>query len=143
VPMKCPSSLLPEPAGQRPDHFFERYRTVGAGLAVVAAIALTTPWLLYVADQADTRTDRARERIEAVRTGLAAGAGVGVAAGLLLAFRRHHHQQLATALADQDATEKRITELFPSSIGRCLLKAARYPVPCLVTPPRRVGLAPS
>ncbi len=50
--------------------------------------------------------------MEAVRTGLAAGAGAGAAVGLLLAFRRQRHQEIATALGDYDATERRITELY-------------------------------
>jgi hypothetical protein len=37
-------------------------------------------------------TDRANARLDAVRTGLAAGAGAGAAVGLMLAFRRQHHQ---------------------------------------------------
>ncbi|GAB3979151.1 hypothetical protein GCM10029978_073760 [Actinoallomurus acanthiterrae] len=85
---------------------------LGAAFAVVAAIAITTPWLLHEADRALTATDRARARIDAVRTGLAAGAGVGAAAGLLLAFRRQQHQERVSALSDMDAIERRITDLY-------------------------------
>lgn len=51
--------------------------------------------------------------------GLAAGGGAGAAVGLMLAFRRQRHQELATALNEldaaerrQDAIERRITELY-------------------------------
>ncbi|MFI0411903.1 hypothetical protein [Actinomadura sp. 3N508] len=56
-------------------------------------------------------TERARLRVDAVRTGLAAGAGAGAAVGLMLAFRRQH-QELATALDELDAAERRVTELY-------------------------------
>ncbi|WP_157549747.1 pentapeptide repeat-containing protein, partial [Nonomuraea candida] len=51
-------------------------------------------------------------RIEAVRTALAAGAGVGAAVTLLLAVRRQRHQELATAHTTHDAAERRVTELY-------------------------------
>ncbi|HEU5028008.1 MAG TPA: pentapeptide repeat-containing protein [Spirillospora sp.] len=51
-------------------------------------------------------------RIDAVRTGLAAGGGAGAAVGLMLAFRRQRHQEIATALSDHDAGERRITDLY-------------------------------
>lgn len=85
---------------------------LGATFAVAAAIAITTPWLFHEAGEATRGTARANARIEAVRTGLAAGAGAGAAAGLLLAFRRQHHHEHISALADLDATEKRITDLY-------------------------------
>ena len=61
-------------------------------------------------------TDRANSRLDAVRTGLAAGAGAGAAVGLMLAFRRQHHQEIATVLTDRDATERRITELYTKAV---------------------------
>ena len=79
---------------------------------VVTAWAVTT-WLWIVAEQA-TSADRTSAHLDAVRTGLAAGAGAGAAVGLMLAFRRQHHQEIATALADLDATERRVTELYAS-----------------------------
>ena len=53
-------------------------------------------WLLAIANGAKPGTDRANSRLDAVRTGLAAGAGAGAAVGLMLAFRRQHHQEIAT-----------------------------------------------
>ena len=78
---------------------------------LITAWAVTT-WLWVVADQARVSADWTSARLEAVRTGLAAGAGAGAAVGLMLAFRRQHHQEIATALTDRDATERRVTELY-------------------------------
>lgn len=89
-------------------------------LAGAVAVALTafviTTWLLTIASQAAPGTDRATARLDAVRTGLAAGAGAGAAVGLMLAFRRQHHQEVATALTELDATERRITELYTKAV---------------------------
>ncbi len=86
----------------------------------VAAVALTafgvTTWLLAIASHAAPGTDLASARLDAVRTGLAAGAGAGAAVGLMLAFRRQHHQEIATLLTDQDATQRRITELYTKAV---------------------------
>ena len=89
-------------------------------LIAVAAVALTafgiTTWLLTIASHAATGTDLTTARLNAVRTGLAAGAGAGAAVGLMLAFRRQHHQEIATLLTDQDATQRRITELYIKAV---------------------------
>ena len=89
-------------------------------LAAAIAVALTafvvTTWLLTIASHAAPGTDRATARLDAVRTGLAAGAGAGAAVGLMLAFRRQHHQEIATVLTDLDATERRITELYTKAV---------------------------
>jgi uncharacterized protein YjbI with pentapeptide repeats len=89
-------------------------------LAAVAAVVITafvvTTWLYAIASGAKPGTDRANSRLDAVRTGLAAGAGAGAAVGLMLAFRRQHHQEIATVLTDLDATERRITELYTKAV---------------------------
>ena len=89
-------------------------------LAAVAAVVIVafvvTTWLLAIASGANPGTDRANSRLDAVRTGLAAGAGAGAAVGLMLAFRRQHHQEIATVLTDLDATERRITELYTKAV---------------------------
>ena len=89
-------------------------------LAAVAAVVITafvvTTWLLTIASGAKPGTDRANSRLDAVRTGLAASAGAGAAVGLMLAFRRQHHQEIATDLTDRDATERRITELYTKAV---------------------------
>jgi Pentapeptide repeats (9 copies) len=73
-------------------------------------------WLLAIASHAEPGTDQANARLDAVRTGLAAGAGAAAAVGLGLAFRRQHHQEIATVLTDLDATERRITELYTKAV---------------------------
>ena len=83
---------------------------LGAVGAVVITAFVVTMWLLAIAGHAKPGTDQANARLDAVRTGLAAGAGAGAAVGLMLAFRRQHHQEIATDLTDRDATERRITE---------------------------------
>src|SRR5689334_8845292 len=88
-----------------------------AATGAVAIVALVvTVWLLAIAHGAHAGTDRANARLDAVRTGLAAGAGAGAAVGLTLAFRRQHHQEISTALTDRDATERRITELYTKAV---------------------------
>ena len=70
--------------------------TLAAAAAVVVVAFVVTMWLLTIASRAKPGTDRANSRLDAVRTGLAAGAGAGAAVGLMLAFRRQHHQEIAT-----------------------------------------------
>jgi hypothetical protein len=90
----------------------------------VAAIWVTTGWLLATTrgvldhDTKDSGSDRAQVRVEVVRTGLAAGAGVGAAVGLMLAFRRQRHLEVATALSDHDAAEQRITALYTTAAAQ-------------------------
>jgi hypothetical protein len=90
--------------------------TLAAAAAVVIVAVAVTFWLLTIANGAKPGTDQANSRLDAVRTGLAAGAGAGAAVGLMLAFRRQHHQEIATVLTDLDATERRITELYTKAV---------------------------
>jgi hypothetical protein len=89
-------------------------------LIAIAAVVLTagviTTWLLIIAGHAAAGTSRASAQLDAVRTGLAAGGGAGAAVGLMLAFRRQHHQEIATQNTDFDATERRITELYTKAV---------------------------
>ena len=89
---------------------------LAAAAAVVITAFVVTTWLLTIASHAKPGTDQANSRLDAVRTGLAAGAGAGAAVGLMLAFRRQHHQEIATDLTDRDATERRITELYTKAV---------------------------
>ena len=90
--------------------------TLAAAAAVVIGASVSIILLLAIAGGAKPGTDRANARLDAVRTGLAVGAGIGAAAGLVLAFRRQHHQEIATDLTDWDATERRITELYTKAV---------------------------
>ena len=89
---------------------------LAAAAAVVIVALIVTVWLLAIAGGAEAGTDRANSRLDAVRTGLAAGAGAGAAVGLMLAFRRQYHQEVATDLTNRDATERRITELYTKAV---------------------------
>ncbi|KAB8181813.1 pentapeptide repeat-containing protein [Nonomuraea phyllanthi] len=82
-----------------------------AALLVGAALWGVSAWLLQDLDTVPT-AEQISARIEAVRTALAAGAGVGAAVTLLLAVRRQRHQELAAAHTAHDATERRVTELY-------------------------------
>jgi uncharacterized protein YjbI with pentapeptide repeats len=90
--------------------------TLAAAAAVVVVAVGVTMWLLTIAGHAKPGTDSVNARLDAIRTGLAAGAGAGAAVGLMLAFRRQHHQEIATDLTDRDATERRITELYTKAV---------------------------
>jgi uncharacterized protein YjbI with pentapeptide repeats len=81
-------------------------------IVLLVTTTVVTGWLLVIASHAAPGTDRATAQLDAVRTGLAAGAGAAAGVGLILAFRRQHHQEIATVLTDLDATEQRITELY-------------------------------
>ncbi len=89
---------------------------LSAVIAVAVTALVVTIWLLAIANHANPGTDQANARLDAVRTGLAAGAGAGAAVGLMLAFRRQHHQEITTAQTDHDATERRITELYTKAV---------------------------
>ena len=65
---------------------------------------------------AKSGTDLANARLDAIRTGLAAAGGAGAAVGLMLAFRRQYHQEIATDLTGRDATGRRITELYTKAV---------------------------
>ena len=94
---------------------FSRWVFAAAAVFVIIAVGVII-WLLTIASHAKPGTDQANARLDAVRTGLAAGAGAGAAVGLVLALRRQHHQEIATAWTDQDATERRITELYTKAV---------------------------
>ncbi|WP_405681042.1 pentapeptide repeat-containing protein [Streptomyces sp. NBC_00868] len=84
-------------------------------VAVVVVVWASTEWLI---DQMHglSETDLAKQRIEALRTGLAAGVGLGAAFTVLLALRRQQHHEDATRKTEDDATERRITELYTKAV---------------------------
>jgi uncharacterized protein YjbI with pentapeptide repeats len=81
----------------------------GVVIAVLAGVSVTA-WLLAEANQATS--GRAQARIDAIRTGLTAGAGVGGGIALLLAARREWLGERGQAHTEDDAAERRITELY-------------------------------
>jgi hypothetical protein len=64
-----------------------QWTLAAAGAVVIVAVAVII-WLLAIPNSAKSGTDRANSRLDAVRTGLAAGAGAGAAVGFMLASRR-------------------------------------------------------
>ncbi|KRD23365.1 MULTISPECIES: pentapeptide repeat-containing protein [unclassified Streptomyces] len=82
---------------------------VFATVAVLVAVGITLGLLL-------PHTTSKQQQIEVVRTALAAGAGVGAAITVLLAFRRQQHHEEATERIDHDASERRITELYTKAV---------------------------
>src|SRR5689334_23397697 len=89
---------------------FSRWVVAAAAVFVIIAVGVII-WLLSIASHAKPGTDQAHARLDAVRTGLAAGAGAGAAVGLVLALRRQHHQEIATTWTDQDRSEEHTSEL--------------------------------
>jgi hypothetical protein len=77
--------------------------------AVAAALWGMTAYLSRGIDDITAATEKVKARTEATRTGLAAAAGVGAAATLLLAFRRQQHTEHST-------TETQITELYTKAV---------------------------
>ena len=87
------------------------------GIAMVALVsAAVTAWLLGEANKATS--NQAQARIEAIRTGLTAGAGAGGGIALLLAARRQWLGERTQAHTEDDATERRITELYTKAVDQ-------------------------
>ncbi|MFI7146959.1 pentapeptide repeat-containing protein [Nonomuraea sp. NPDC050022] len=85
-----------------------------AALVVVGTVYTVAWWLLAGLPTVPTPQQAAETaaRSEIIRTALAAGAGVGAAITLMLAFRRQRHQEMSAHLTAYDATERRVTELY-------------------------------
>ncbi|MET7335984.1 pentapeptide repeat-containing protein [Nonomuraea sp. NPDC005650] len=80
-------------------------------LAVGAAAGITAWWLSSGLPPLKPAQE-ATARIDVIRTALAAGAGVGAAITLMLAFRRQRHHEIVAASTEHDASERRVTELY-------------------------------
>ncbi|MEU5380249.1 pentapeptide repeat-containing protein [Streptomyces sp. NPDC007148] len=76
-------------------------------LAVMLAVWGSTAWLL-----AQTNSAQAALRMDAIKTGLSVGAGTGGGVALVLAIRRQWLGERAQLHTEQDARERRITELY-------------------------------
>ena len=84
---------------------------------------LVTTWLLAIASHTNPGTDRANSRLDAVRTGLTAGAGAGAAVGLMLAFRRPSSTSSAPTCARPSPPPRRQpanrNRKPPKDLGEC------------------------
>lgn len=95
-----------------------------AAMTVIAVTFVLLWWLWGVATQVQPPpgaaiTPSPSVKIDAVRTALTTGAGIGGLIALLLAFRRQRHTEIQSRLtyesamaSEADATERRATELY-------------------------------
>ncbi|WP_371785537.1 pentapeptide repeat-containing protein [Streptosporangium subroseum] len=136
LPADLPALREPRPAG---------WWIVPAALLVGGAVYGVAWWLLSGLPPVLKPAEVATARQGAIQTALAAGAGIGAAITVMLAFRRQRHQELATLITSrqadraaelteliaernsrlaeqvaehnkQDATERRITELYIKAV---------------------------
>ncbi|MEU7584701.1 pentapeptide repeat-containing protein [Micromonospora sp. NPDC049230] len=92
------------------------------GVVTWAAVA----WLQDSVPAVGDGVQRARLRVESIRTGLTIGAAVTGAFALLLAFRRQQLAERTQQATEYDAGEKRVTELYVKAADQ--LGADRAPV---------------
>ncbi len=100
---------------------------IPAGVVLVGAVTwAAVGWLQSSVPLAGDQVERARLRVESIRTGLTIGASVTAAFALLLAFRRQQLAERTQQAAEYDAGEKRVTELYVKAADQ--LGAAKAPV---------------
>lgn len=83
------------------------WAVTAAFVLVVAATWAGVSWLLAVATPND-----GPGRLEAIKTGLAIGAGTGAAIALLFTARRQWLSERAQAHTEVDSTERRVSEMY-------------------------------
>ncbi|MFY1686578.1 pentapeptide repeat-containing protein [Plantactinospora sp. WMMB782] len=121
-----PSLVPSEPAPRRQVRPLRTWTIFAGALAVVVATGGAVWWLQDAVPAVGAELERAKLRVETIRTGLSIGAALGAALALLLAFRRQQLAERDHLLSDQgrqlaeraqqatehDAAERRITELY-------------------------------
>ncbi|MFI6505920.1 hypothetical protein [Nonomuraea typhae] len=110
---RSPQPPVARPPELRPPRSVWWWVLPGA-LLIGAALWGAVQWLLQDLPQLPI-PQQVSIRIEALRTALAAAAGVGAGVTLLLAVRRQRHQEVATWHATHDAAERRVTELYTTA----------------------------
>lgn len=80
---------------------------------VVAATWVTSVWLLH---EADSASDRATARIDAIKTSMTVGAGVAAGLALALTARRQWLAERAQGHTEDDAADRRVTELYTMAV---------------------------
>ncbi|GGM84664.1 hypothetical protein GCM10012275_64210 [Longimycelium tulufanense] len=104
----------PELVDERPPIRVMRWWMVLFGVALVMG---TTWWAAHwLLTEAAGASDPSRARIEAMRTALTVGAGTGGGVVLLLAARKQWLSERAQAHNEDDASERRITELYTKAV---------------------------
>jgi uncharacterized protein YjbI with pentapeptide repeats len=89
-----------------------------AFLLIAAATWFFTSWLLGIVESTPGATpgDIAKLQIDAIRTGLSAGAGTGGLLALLLAARRQWANEVSANETIEDASDRRASELYNKAV---------------------------
>ncbi|MFF8555198.1 pentapeptide repeat-containing protein [Streptomyces sp. NPDC015501] len=121
------SSPKQPPASSRNPIRMLSWRVVIAAFLVACGLTALTTWALVTATDAKT-ADQAKiatVKINAIRTGLSVGAGIGGAMALLLAARKQWlgersqtHQEDVANSDILDASERRITDLYGKAVDQ-------------------------
>ncbi|GIJ22373.1 hypothetical protein Vlu01_29970 [Micromonospora lutea] len=86
---------------------------IPAGVVLVGVVTwAAVGWLQGSVPVVGDQVERAKLRVESIRTGLTIGASVTAALALLLAFRRQQLAERTQQATEYDAGEKRVTELY-------------------------------
>lgn len=86
---------------------------IPAGVLLVGVVTwVAVGWLQGSVPPVGDQVERAKLRVESIRTGLTIGASVTAAFALLLAFRRQQLAERTQQATEYDAGEKRVTELY-------------------------------
>jgi hypothetical protein len=94
--------------------------------AAMVVVVVTATWAGVTWVLAATNPTDPQARVEAIKTGLAIGAGTGAAIALYLTTRRQWLNERAQAHTEADATERRVTELYTKAADQ--LGADKDPV---------------
>ncbi|MFJ4243621.1 pentapeptide repeat-containing protein [Streptomyces iakyrus] len=121
------SSPEQSPASSRNPIRMLSWRVVIASFLAACGLTALTTWALVTATEAKT-ADQAKiatVKINAIRTGLSVGAGIGGAMALLLAARKQWlgersqaHQEDVANSDIMDASERRITDLYGKAVDQ-------------------------
>ncbi|MFD4204400.1 pentapeptide repeat-containing protein [Micromonospora tulbaghiae] len=123
--LKHELSAAPVPPGRQVRPL--RSWVIPAGIVLVGVVT----WVAVTRLQESVPTvgdgvERAKLRVESIRTGLTIGASVTAAFALLLAFRRQQLAERTQQATEYDAGEKRVTELYVKAADQ--LGAIKAPV---------------
>jgi hypothetical protein len=107
------SSSSPVRASRHPLRAMPGWVIPLGALAVGLITYVATVWLLdHAALPVGTDVERAKLRVETIRTGLSVGAGAAAALALVLAVRRQWLAERTQQANEYDAGERRVTEMY-------------------------------
>ncbi|MFG2052039.1 pentapeptide repeat-containing protein [Micromonospora sp. NPDC048935] len=119
------ASAAPTPPDRQMQPLHSWMILVGAVVVAVVTGAAVL-WLQNTLPAAGDQVQRARLRVDSIRTGLTIGAAVTGAFALLLAVRRQQLAERTQQATEYDAGEKRVTELYVKAADQ--LGADKAPV---------------